>query len=656
MDGLEAHPKDLQALADLPFPSTLRAMQSFLGSLNYYSRFIEDLAIYASVLYELRESDFHEITGKKPKESVVEKANRDDREEAPAGEDRWTRAERSAEDEDRCYPSAATLRSRSTPSGGGHASKWAVSAALMQEHDGVYWHVTFTSRTLKSNEINYGVIVKCTKGEDEILGTLAATITPRAKVDEALIEIAPQKQPRQVIAMPPPTVEPEEKLLVVSFGGSARVKRGDAIAHVAAVTRSAWRQRVSPDVPQEEIVQRTRCERILQAQNEERLIVDLKVKGEVGNLSSDEAKNCAKLADDYEVDALDLLFYCPTTAQSDEDRDLVARLVAPETLQQDFIHHYHTRIEGGHQGIGRTYHRIRAHFHWRVLYRSVQRYVGECIDCETGKGRPVAQGESPGNLQATYPFQMIAMDHIPPLPKSFMGNTELLIWVDLFSGYLIAKASSSRTAQTVAENYEECVFRRGPLWPIRDRADHHNERVRPHKIEVGTQVWLYLDRVKEGYARKLAHLWHGPFRVLQLVGDHAARLETAGTECRLFPIVHLAKLKPVRQFPDRPGTTLTVDEAGRFDFDEALLPGDSWEMPLGEDEFDLDRIADMRAGRRTRYGRVHREFLVYWKGYENPSWVDEADLNCGALMREYERRLVNRNRFHVMQSQEGDEE
>ena len=36
-------------------------MKSFLGSLNYYSRFIEDLAIYASVLYELREVDFHEI-------------------------------------------------------------------------------------------------------------------------------------------------------------------------------------------------------------------------------------------------------------------------------------------------------------------------------------------------------------------------------------------------------------------------------------------------------------------------------------------------------------------------------------------------------------------------------------------------------------------
>ncbi|KAE8999476.1 hypothetical protein PR002_g18440 [Phytophthora rubi] len=57
-DGMEARPKDLSSLANLPFPTTLRSMQSFLGSLNYYSRFIEEFAIYASVLYELREADF----------------------------------------------------------------------------------------------------------------------------------------------------------------------------------------------------------------------------------------------------------------------------------------------------------------------------------------------------------------------------------------------------------------------------------------------------------------------------------------------------------------------------------------------------------------------------------------------------------------------
>ena len=41
-----------------------------------------------------------------------------------------------------------------------YASKWAISGALVQEYDGVYWPVTSTSRTLKSNEINYGIVEK----------------------------------------------------------------------------------------------------------------------------------------------------------------------------------------------------------------------------------------------------------------------------------------------------------------------------------------------------------------------------------------------------------------------------------------------------------------------------------------------------------------
>ncbi|POM70260.1 LOW QUALITY PROTEIN: Hypothetical protein PHPALM_13324 [Phytophthora palmivora] len=111
---------------------------------------------------------------------------------------------------------------------------------------------------------------------------------------------------------------------------------------------------------------------------------------------------------------------------------------------------------------------------------------------------------------------------------------------------------------------------------IQERADRNNETVRLHEIEVGTQVWLYLDRVKEGYACKLAHMWHGPFRVLELVEEHAVRLEIAGTEYRLFPVVHVSKIKPVRQFPDRPQMRLTIQDQDRYDFDEALLPEDSW--------------------------------------------------------------------------------
>ncbi|OWY99750.1 reverse transcriptase [Phytophthora megakarya] len=188
-------------------------------------------------------------------------------------------------------------------------------------------------------------------------------------------------------------------------------------------------------------------------------IADLKkyLDGEVGALTAEKAKACSKIVVNYEVDENRILFFCPKTLQQGEDRDGVVRMVIPDCLQRDFLHHYHASLEGCHQGVGRTYRRIQANFHSRGLYRSVQHYVGKCTDW---KGKPTGQGESPGSIQGTYPFQVISMDHIPSLPKSFKGNTELLIWADLFTGYVIANAGPSREAQAVAENYEECVFRR----------------------------------------------------------------------------------------------------------------------------------------------------------------------------------------------------
>ncbi|OWZ13639.1 reverse transcriptase [Phytophthora megakarya] len=68
-------------------------------------------------------------------------------------------------------------------------------------------------------------IVKRNKGEDEILGTLAASITPRSEVDKALISIAPKKELRNKIQALIPTVRLDEDLYVASLDGSARVVR-----------------------------------------------------------------------------------------------------------------------------------------------------------------------------------------------------------------------------------------------------------------------------------------------------------------------------------------------------------------------------------------------------------------------------------------------
>ncbi|POM80431.1 LOW QUALITY PROTEIN: Reverse transcriptase [Phytophthora palmivora] len=253
------------------------------------------------------------------------------------------------------------------------------------------------------------------------------------------------------------TEEERQDLVTLNRLDELLIAKGDAaIVKIAAVTRS--RKKCRPQVLQEEIVQRMRMERISRAQDEEKWIVDLKayLRGDVQDLTAVEAKSCTKIADRYETDESGLLFYFPPTKQSDEDSDLVAKICLKHCktiLCTTIIRVWNvvTKALDGHttrsQLISTSADYIRV-------------YNATWVNCETGKGRPTIHGESPGNLRATYPFQIIGMDHILSLPRSYKGNTELLIWIDLFTGYVIAKASSSRTAQPVAENYKECVFRR----------------------------------------------------------------------------------------------------------------------------------------------------------------------------------------------------
>ncbi|GMF41738.1 unnamed protein product [Phytophthora fragariaefolia] len=136
--GMEARPKDLSSLVDLPFSTSLRSMRSFLGSLNYYSRFIESFAIYASILYELREIDFFEASGQ-----AKARLEGDDQNQR----DKWTQAAKAfvtLKDKIVNAPILTHFDSDKRPVVILYTSKWAISAALVQNHDGVYKPVTFT--------------------------------------------------------------------------------------------------------------------------------------------------------------------------------------------------------------------------------------------------------------------------------------------------------------------------------------------------------------------------------------------------------------------------------------------------------------------------------------------------------------------------------
>ena len=56
--GITADPENLAAIAEIPFQPSKIGTQGFLGALNYYSQFIQNMAVYGAVLYQLKEDDF----------------------------------------------------------------------------------------------------------------------------------------------------------------------------------------------------------------------------------------------------------------------------------------------------------------------------------------------------------------------------------------------------------------------------------------------------------------------------------------------------------------------------------------------------------------------------------------------------------------------
>ncbi|POM70935.1 Hypothetical protein PHPALM_12568 [Phytophthora palmivora] len=139
----------------------------------------------------------------------------------------------------------------------------------------------------------------------------------------------------------------------------------------------------------------------------------------------------------------------------------------------------------------------------------------------------------------------------------------------------------------------------------------------------GDQVWLFMERVKQGLTKKLAHRWHGPFRVKRKVEEFAYELELPGKSgYRFYPVIHVPRLKKVVDAEKIPTTRLTaeLEEGQRLDFDEELLPEDSWEPDEGASQYEVEAILDDGLPLSTSTARNERRFKVKGAGYKEPSW------------------------------------
>ncbi|GMF47146.1 unnamed protein product [Phytophthora fragariaefolia] len=478
---------------------------------------------------------------------------------------------------------------------------------------------------------------------------------------------------------------------------SSHVENGEIFP--GAAERSPSAEDVVPLEVQEE-----RRRRVGRAQDEELRWANLKLvlKGESSSLGYKAAREVWKMTDRFVLSDDGLLYFLGENRRWGKDRmhETILRLVVPTTMVQEVLQSCHDSLEGGHQGIVRTFHRIKVDYYWIGLYADVEKHVRSCPDCSSSKSRPQLRGYSPGNILAERPLQikvrstsLVRHDGDPrfmsevfqafaekkqfrsratlryrpqangeqersvktimqsvrvyaedPLQQDWDEIVERLVFainnsqdttrketpfylVQGWDAQLTLKAMASSLKRGFGRQLDALAWRREvnrqqeialkmakeyqAVEKARRASEHNDSLSRQEKaslprrrvdessegnpedaedtstpvsespkslFEPGDRVWLYMERVKPDLTKKLAHRWHGPFRVKRKVEEYAYELELPDRSgYRLYLVAHVSRLNAVKEFGDRPKVRLTrelTDEA-RLDFDEELLPEDS---------------------------------------------------------------------------------
>ncbi|GMF49868.1 unnamed protein product [Phytophthora fragariaefolia] len=118
-----------------------------------------------------------------------------------------------------------------------------------------------------------------------------------------------------------------------------------------------------------------------------------------------------------------------------------------------------------------------------------------------------------------------------------------------------------------------------------------------------------------------------------------------------YPVVHVSRLKKVVDLGQRPTAKLVdeLNENDRFDFDEELLPEDSWELSDTSDKYEVEAIFDDKIPNSTSTSRAQRLFKVKWIGYDEPTWEPLSNLSCGGLLFDYLRNIKRERRLQMVQ-------
>lgn len=415
-EGIQTEKEKVQAIQDWPAPKNLKELQSFIGLLNYYRRYIEGYAKIMEPMFRLLKKDKPYEWGNEQEKAFKEAKHK------------MTTAPILAQHDPELPTTMET-----------DASDFAIGATMTQPgKDGKPRPIAYYSRKLIDAELNYEihdkellaivnalrhwrVYLEGTKYPIRIITdhknltyfTTTKILTRRqARWSELLgnywftIEHCKGKENERADALSrrPDHEEgikkPEPALLKLNKEG--HLEYNPQIAVLAATMETTTDSEL-----QDKIVEETLKDDLIQSL----------IKNEDDKVTATETG---------------LVFW-------------YGLIYVPRPVRNEIIRLHHDTLISGHPGQTNTMERITRSYYWPRMMKDIEKYIEECDACQKNK----IKRHKPYGLMQTikapeYPFQWVTMDHITKLPRS-EGLDSILVVVDRMTKYACFIATTEQT-------------------------------------------------------------------------------------------------------------------------------------------------------------------------------------------------------------------
>ena len=446
VDGIRGDAHKIKAIVEMPRPTTVKQVRSFVGKCNYYRELIPNYAQLAKPLYEL-----------------LKFANKFE----------WRAQEQTAFDTLKrilstypivCHPNYDYPFKVQTD-----ASDDGIGAILTQTIEGQERIIRCTSRVLQPFEQKWcprekeglAVIYGCEVFRPYLLHTKFIIETDH----ESLSYLLNAKSPARLVRW---SLKLAEFDFTVQYRKGSNNGNADALSRLPLVASGE-----NYELFDRELLNVVDCllefdklrishEDLLKAQRNSPELQDL--------IDECLTNNNKSLNKNFEL--INSLLYFMR-------RDGARLLVIPNNLVENILSLYHNKDLTVHLASDRLYQLLRNRFFWEGMSRDVKRWVGACVKCNKVK---TTQQLSNGLLEpivTKQPFEIVGVDILGPFVTSTDGYSYVLVCVDLFTSWVEAVPLKEITANEVCAAFFKIIISRHgcPMKLISDRGKQFESKL-----------------------------------------------------------------------------------------------------------------------------------------------------------------------------------